>query len=59
MLNVKIVIYIYGIIILYGVFSFYCKLKFEWIFMKNFVNYNFLRLILLNYRKVVNLLINI
>lgn len=47
MLNVKIVIYIYGIIILYGVFSFYCKLKFEWIFMKNFVNYNFLRLILL------------
>lgn len=47
MLNVKIVLYINGIIILYGVFSFYCKLKFEWIFMKNFVNYNFLRLILL------------
>lgn len=30
------------------VLSFYCMLKSEWIFMKNFANYNFLRSILPN-----------
>lgn len=64
MLNVKTAIYIHGITIPYGVFSFYCKLKSEWIFMKNFANYNFLRSILSKqkpdvlHRKVVNPLTN-